>query len=112
MSPNEFEFGCAHGHTHGHTANRRAKEKGNVKTFNFTESRVGGLAPPAKGEATYRYIAIRLLEPRALASGAKPYGVRCRRGGRDAPRRSEKVGDQGARRGPAWRRTRRQAKGD
>jgi hypothetical protein len=66
-----------------------------VKAFNFTESRVGGLPPPAKGEATYRDTAVRGLELRVLASGTKSYGVRFRLGGRGSPQRRLTLGAAG-----------------
>jgi integrase len=66
-----------------------------VKAFNFTESRIEGLQPPAKGEATYRDTALPGLELRVLASGARAYCVRYRLGGRGSPQRRLTLGPAG-----------------
>ena len=58
-----------------------------MKAFNFTEGRIKGLQPHAKGEATYRDTAVPGLELRVLASGARGYCVRYRLGGRGSPQR-------------------------
>jgi integrase len=67
-----------------------------MKTFNFTEGKIEGLPTPAKGEATYRDTTVPGLEVRALASGAKSYGVRFRLGGRGSPQRRLTLGAAGA----------------
>jgi integrase len=70
-------------------------EKNQVKTFKFTEGRIEGLQPRAKGEATYRDTAVPGLELRVLASGARAYCVRYRLGGRGSPQRRLTLGAAG-----------------
>ena len=66
-----------------------------MKEFNFTEGRIEGLQPPAKGEATYCDTAVPGLELRVLASGARAYCVRYRLGGRGSPQRRLTLGAAG-----------------
>jgi integrase len=77
-------------------AGARQRQRNQLANFNFTESRIEALQPPAKGEETHADANVPGLCLRVLASGAKSYVVRYRLGGRGSPQRRLTLGATGA----------------
>ena len=67
-----------------------------MANFNFTEARIAGLTPPARGEEVHCDTAVPGLCIRSRAGGAKTYFVRYRTGGRGSQQRRYTIGPTGA----------------